>query len=368
MKSFEWDKFYETGLIEVDEQHQYLVELINRYADLITHNSVAKADISLALFELSRYAEYHFKEEEELMRSAGIYSAHIEEHIQVHRTFISDIVSMQSFIEGESKEAAEELLSFLTHWLAYHILGIDQNMSRQVKQIEAGVDPKDAWQMENEQQDGSTEPLLKALSGLFEQVSKRNKELLLLNQQLEDRVEERTKQLLLANKQLEEISLTDSLTQLPNRRCAIRKLKAYWQEAAESQEPLVCIMIDVDHFKQVNDTAGHDAGDALLIELSQTLSDSFRTDDLVCRLGGDEFLVICPNTDIEGGVHIAELTHQKVNQMQVAFGGHVWRGSISVGVAERTANMADYSALIKAADNAVYEAKSSGRNCVCHDF
>jgi len=123
-------------------------------------------------------------------------------------------------------------------------------------------------------------------------------------------------------------------------------------------------MIDVDYFKQVNDTAGHDAGDRLLVELAQTLADSFRSDDLVCRLGGDEFFVICPNTDLAGGMHIAELTRNKVNQMLVPVGQSVWRGSISVGVGERTSTMNDFNDLIKEADNAVYRSKSEGRNRV----
>tara|TARA_Y100001956_G_scaffold1729_1_gene1998 strand:- start:740 stop:1861 length:1122 start_codon:yes stop_codon:yes gene_type:complete len=364
MKSFQWDKCYETGLEDVDEQHQYLVEIINRYGDLIAQNSISLQDIRMALFELSRYAEFHFKEEENLMRSVGVYADHIEEHVKVHRAFMADIISMQAFINEENKKASEHLLNFLIHWLAYHILGIDQNMSRQVQQIESGVDPKIAWENEEKQQDSSTEPLLKALNGLFDQVSERNKELLELNQCLEDKVAQRTKELSDANKQLEELSLTDSLTKLPNRRCAIRKLKAYWQESISNDEPLVCIMIDADYFKQVNDTAGHDAGDRLLIELAQTLADSFRSDDLVCRLGGDEFFVICPNTDLEGGLHIAELTREKVNQMLVPAGESVWRGSISVGVGSRTGTMKDFNDLIKAADNAVYTAKARGRNCV----
>ncbi len=364
MNSFQWDNCYETGIGDVDDQHQYLVEIINRYGELIADNNISLQDIRMALFELSRYSEFHFKEEEQLMREAGIYHQHLEEHINIHRMFMSDIVSMQAFISEENKQASEQLLNFLIHWLAYHILGIDQNMSRQVKQIEAGVDPKIAYEQEEKKQDSSTKPLLKALKGLFEQVSDRNKALLELNQNLEDKVTERTRQLSSANKKLEELSLTDSLTQLPNRRCAIRKLKAYWHEAEQNAEPLVCIMIDADNFKQVNDSAGHDAGDRLLVELSQTLSDSFRSDDLVCRLGGDEFFVICPNTDLQGGVHIAEITRQTVSEMLIQTGTGVWHGSISVGVAEKSADMADYNDLIKQADNAVYAAKSQGRNRV----
>lgn len=366
MKSFEWDSCYETGINDVDEQHQYLVGIINRYGSLIAENNISIYDIRMALFELSRYAEFHFKEEENLMREVGVYSEHLEEHIKVHRAFMADIISMQAFISEENKKASEQLFNFLIHWLAYHILGIDQNMSRQVKQIESGVDPKTAWEHEEKQHDSSTEPLLRALNGLFEQVSERNKELLELNQCLEDKVKERTKQLSQVNKQLEELTLTDSLTQLPNRRFAIRQLKAYLQESERNNEPLVCIMIDADYFKQVNDTAGHDAGDRLLIELAQVLADSFRSDDLVCRLGGDEFFVICPNTDLEGGLHIAELTRKKVSEMSVPAGNSTWNGSISIGVGERTEEMSDYNELIKAADNAVYAAKSKGRNCVAY--
>lgn len=364
MKSFEWDSCYETGIADVDEQHQCLVEIINKYGALIAENNISLQDIRIALFELSRYAEFHFKEEESLMREVGLYDRHIEEHVQVHRAFMVDVVSMQAFISEDNKKSSEHLLNFLIHWLAYHILGIDQNMSRQVKQVESGICPKVAWEMEEKKQDSSTAPLLKALNGLFDQVSARNKELLELNQCLEDKVEERTKQLQHANKQLEQLSLTDSLTKLPNRRSAIRQLKAYWTESIQNDEPLVCIMIDIDFFKQVNDTAGHDAGDRLLIEIAQTFSDSFRSDDFVCRLGGDEFFVICPNTDLQGGIHIAELTRKTVNQMLVPVGESVWRGSISVGVAERCGEMSDEHQLIKAADDAVYQAKSQGRNQV----
>ncbi|MFA0372907.1 GGDEF domain-containing protein, partial [Vibrio sp. 10N.222.54.F6] len=89
---------------------------------------------------------------------------------------------------------------------------------------EEGATPKQAFEAEGKQNDSSTIPLLAALKGLFEQVSERNKELLRFNQLLEDKVEERTAELKRANKKLEELSLTDSLTNLPNRRCAFKQL------------------------------------------------------------------------------------------------------------------------------------------------
>jgi hemerythrin len=123
-------------------------------------------------------------------------------------------------------------------------------------------------------------------------------------------------------------------------------------------------MIDADHFKEVNDTYGHDAGDSVLIKLAKTLQHSLRNDDIVCRLGGDEFFVICPNTDREGGMYIAELTRKVVSELRVHTGGEPWHGSVSIGVASRSPDMESCDELIKAADKCLYAAKEAGKNCV----
>lgn len=124
------------------------------------------------------------------------------------------------------------------------------------------------------------------------------------------------------------------------------------------------MMIDADHFKEVNDIYGHDAGDEVLKTLAMSLKHTLRTDDIVCRLGGDEFFVICPNTDQEGGLHIAELTRKAISELRVPTGGEPWHGSISVGIASRAHDMNGFEELIKAADKGVYAAKEAGKNCV----
>ncbi len=364
MNSFLWDRCYETGIDDVDEQHQVLVDIINRFGSLVAENNLSMGDIRAILFELSQYSQFHFQQEEALMRSKGIYHRHLDEHIKIHRAFMTEIFSMQAFVSEDDKQASELLLNFLIHWLAYHILGIDKNMSRQLAKIERGIDPETAYLEEEKAQDDSTGPLLEALKGLFEQVSERNKALLELNQRLEDMVGRRTEQLVKANKQLELLSFTDELTQLPNRRSAMQQLEELWAISRDKREPLVAIMIDVDHFKEVNDTVGHDAGDMVLQEIATVLKDHFRNDDVVCRLGGDEFFVICPNTDRDGGLFVARQAQESIAELQLDLGKAFWRGSISVGIAERNAQMSSYHDLIKQADNALYQSKSAGRNRV----
>lgn len=183
-------------------------------------------------------------------------------------------------------------------------------------------------------------------------------------QNLEVKVSERTKELTVANLQLEKLSLTDTLTELPNRRHAIQLLSSLWDEALHKGSPLACIMVDADHFKEVNDNYGHDAGDEVLKVLAKTLQDSLRNDDTVYRLGGDEFLIICPDKDKEGGMHLAESIRKTVSKLRVPTGGEPWHGSVSIGVSYRLPDMKSYEDLIKMADFGIYAAKVDGKNCV----
>jgi hemerythrin len=364
MGSFEWSDSFITGIAVVDQQHRRLTDMVNRFGDGLSQNQVSQDDLCHLLGEMGHYASEHFRDEETLMQDAGIDPRHYAAHFRVHRDFELEVQSMASDILDPSQGSARHLLDFLMHWLAYHILGMDQNMARQLELIEQGIDPGEAFELAEKESDSSTEPLLLALSGLFEQVSAQNRALQRLNRDLEKKVEERTRELSRANAVLKAMSLTDSLTGLPNRRHAMEMLDVLWKDSTEHALDLVCIMIDADHFKQVNDSYGHDAGDEVLKEVALTLLHSFHNDDVVCRLGGDEFFVICPSTDLAGGMKIAEDTRQRVSQMRVATGGDPWVGSISVGVAARTAAMQKPDELVKKADQSVYAAKHAGKNCV----
>lgn len=233
IESFHWNNNYETGQPDVDHQHQHLVEIINRFGELLAENKIVLTDVQLTLKELTDYTYYHFEEEEALMRKVGVDERHLKHQIKEHQAFLNEISLMASGITQDNLSSAKQLLSFLISWLAYHILGTDQSMARQIEDIEAGTSASAAYEAEERQRDKSTEPLLNALNGLFEQVSMRNKELLQLNQTLEEKVALRTKELLQANLLLEELSLADVLTGLPNRGHAMRRLDTIWQESVE---------------------------------------------------------------------------------------------------------------------------------------
>jgi diguanylate cyclase (GGDEF)-like protein/hemerythrin-like metal-binding protein len=365
MDAFQWNPCFVTGLHEVDEQHHRLVDVINRFGELVMRESGASSgELETVFAELAQYTQYHFTEEEAMMALMGLDLRYRTQHQQSHAKFLDEVAQLHGTIFDNNRVAAKSLLQFLTHWLAYHILGTDQFMARQIALIKSGSSPEAAYLAEGETTDPATDTLLKSLNGLFEQVSERNRALIQLNKTLEGRVAERTQALTDANQQLEDLANTDALTRLPNRRFAMRQFAQEWAVAVRDGAPLTCLMIDADGFKVINDTYGHDAGDSVLRALSAQLQQAVRTDDIVCRLGGDEFLIICARTPLAGALLLAETIRSEVAALRVPAGPGEWRGSISIGAAARTDAMNGLEDLMKEADRGLYVAKRNGRNCV----
>ncbi len=349
----------------VDQQHHHLVDVINQFGELLMRpEGSTAAEVETVFDELARYAQHHFQEEEALMANAGLDARHIEHHCGEHAQFLRDVTYMHAGITAGNRDELVALLNFLTNWLAYHILGSDQLMAWLMAASNEGKSQHDAYQSYISGKDPATATLLQAMNRLFNQVSERNRELYELNQSLEARVSERTQALSQANQQLENMAMTDVLTNLPNRRHAMLALEAEWQKACASGAPLACMMIDADGFKGINDSYGHEAGDEVLRQLSLSLKEAVRTDDMVCRLGGDEFLIVCANTPLDGALRTAEKVRSEVANLRVAAGTGAWQGSISVGVAVRQPDMLNIEDLLKTADEGVYIAKRNGRNQV----
>ncbi|MFN4291402.1 MAG: diguanylate cyclase [Permianibacter sp.] len=160
------------------------------------------------------------------------------------------------------------------------------------------------------------------------------------------------------------MALTDELTRLPNRRHVFQVLTEQLQEAHQQGRDYCVLMLDIDHFKQINDRHGHDVGDKVLQRVAHCLRTTLRPGDVVGRVGGEEFLVLLPATAIGDAAEVAERMRTAVSQLslnQVAAG---LQASISMGLAARLPDERTGSALLKRADEALYQAKQGGRNRV----
>lgn len=171
-------------------------------------------------------------------------------------------------------------------------------------------------------------------------------------------------ELAVSNRRLQEAALTDPLTQLPNRRFAVDRFQQEWAAATRNHRPLACLVIDIDDFKKINDGYGHDVGDAVLQGAVEALKKGLRTQDTLARMGGDEFMVICPDTTLEAAMACGERLRRLVESARINASVTDVSTSISVGVAVRSPEMVSVDALIKRADQGVYLAKQGGRNCV----
>lgn len=170
-------------------------------------------------------------------------------------------------------------------------------------------------------------------------------------------------ELIAAREALREQATRDPLTLLWNREGIIDFLHREVGRASRSREPLTVMMMDVDNFKMTNDTYGHLAGDAILVEVSRRIEKSLRSYDSVGRYGGDEFLIVLPNCDPESGVSLAERVRRKITGPSFAIPDESYSIEVSVGVAttSKGAGLSVHS-LISAADTALLRAKRMGRD------
>ncbi|MBA8839432.1 diguanylate cyclase (GGDEF)-like protein [Ochrobactrum sp. RH2CCR150] len=163
---------------------------------------------------------------------------------------------------------------------------------------------------------------------------------------------------------LEHAALTDSLTGMQNRRYFDEALKEYLVQFDRIQRPVGLMIIDLDHFKAVNDTHGHDIGDVVLQEVARCLRDYTRYHDVVARLGGEEFAVLAPNMDAELMIKLANRIRKAIATLEIDLGDVKLTVTVSIGLAiwDRRETSKD---LYRRADKMLYAAKNMGRNRVC---
>ncbi|PKM30837.1 MAG: diguanylate cyclase [Gammaproteobacteria bacterium HGW-Gammaproteobacteria-11] len=170
------------------------------------------------------------------------------------------------------------------------------------------------------------------------------------------------RQLEAANQQLQELALRDGLTGLLNRR--------YWEQCLEREfarhmryeSPASLVIFDIDHFKRFNDTYGHQLGDEVIREVSRLTKLFARETDFAGRYGGEEFVVLLPDTELNGAAQFAERLRSAIERLQIEHGDELLKVTISLGVAEIRDSMINHTVLIEEADKALYQSKEGGRN------
>ncbi|BDY03024.1 diguanylate cyclase [Ferrimonas sp. YFM] len=164
---------------------------------------------------------------------------------------------------------------------------------------------------------------------------------------------------------LKEQAIRDPLSGLFNRRHMLEFLEAQLALSERRQEPLSMLMMDIDHFKKFNDTFGHDSGDFVIQRVAKELTELVRKSDLVCRYGGEELVVICPDTDASGALDLANKLISSVAALELSHNGQaLGRVTLSAGVSCTEGNPVSLELLMKMADEALYSAKQKGRNRV----
>ncbi|MCL2635603.1 MAG: sensor domain-containing diguanylate cyclase, partial [Betaproteobacteria bacterium] len=163
---------------------------------------------------------------------------------------------------------------------------------------------------------------------------------------------------------LQEQAVRDGLTGLHNRRYLDEILEREVSRARREASPLSLVMLDIDHFKQINDTYGHQAGDEVLRVLAATLQADIRAEDTACRYGGEEFLVLLPNMPLTAAIERAEGWRRSLERLTVEHGGLALTSTISLGVAVYPEHGTTPDDLTRSADLALYRAKAAGRNRV----
>lgn len=198
---------------------------------------------------------------------------------------------------------------------------------------------------------------------LTEKLKERNADLELMSELLETKVEQRTRDLNIANEELKSRANSDPLTKSLNRFGLHQHIQAAFERYRRSQETFSILLIDYDHFKEINDNYGHDVGDIALITGADLIKNGIREQDKLARWGGEEFLILLPNTNLQGA-------ESKANQLRIAINSRPLGQPVSIKVSV-TGGVVEvepkdtFETLFKRVDDALYRGKQQGRNCIC---
>ncbi|MCX7192286.1 MAG: bacteriohemerythrin [Proteobacteria bacterium] len=470
---FPWNSNFETGIAVVDEQHQKLVDLLNQLASHLAYGADTP-ELNRVFDELADYAVYHFKTEEAIWRKSLPDDEMSLEHEQTHRDFVDEVIKLkggQHTFSGD--KMVDEIVSFLTHWLAFHILEADKHMASVVLSLQQGHSLKVAKEKARTVMSSATHVLIETVLTMYDTMSSRTLQLMreiaereqaeerlrlsrnvidstleavfitdatgrlidtnpafcqdvqreheqiigmdirqikpaLFSQEKMDEIWQEAadsghwagellgrneqgaaesvwlalssvkdklgvvthyvgllssiSQLLHRQHSLEEAAHHDALTGLPNRRLLYDRLNQAILRSNRNGLCLAVCYLDLDGFKQVNDTLGHEAGDEVLRSVAKRLNKLLRGEDTVARLGGDEFVLLLGDLDqgVDAGLLLNRLLQDIAQPIPVEDTSVLVTASI--GVTFYSSEHKTPEQLLKYADEAMYIAKKNGKS------
>lgn len=468
---FPWNDNFATGIDTIDEQHQQLVDLLNKLA---VHLAQGSDDLTLSgvFDELTDYTVYHFTTEEGIWEKHFGDDALVASHHETHQSFVAEVSRLRDLLASQEREqAVEEIVSFLTHWLAFHILETDAYMAQIVLCVQSGTSLCDAKQAAAQHLQGAAHVLIEAVLQMYDSLSTRTLALLreiksrraaeaklrLANDIIESSADaifitdtqglitdanlaflqdvKRSREALLgqpiasvkadlfADQELdvwaaatraghwageltvrrsdgtqESVWLTlstvkdelqkdvhyvgmvssisqlverhhaleaaanfDVLTGLPNRRLLTDRLTQAIERSKRSGSLMAVCFMDLDGFKAVNDTFGHDAGDEVLKVVAKRLLQTLRGADTVARIGGDEFVLLLGDlSQTQEANGLLERVLREVSR-PIDLPAQQVQVGISIGVTLYPVDASTAEDLLKHADMALYLAKSKGK-------
>lgn len=246
-------------------------------------------------------------------------------------------------LPNESREEEDSILILMRdlNWMARQIEMRERDLKRTAD---------DLWQSRNH-------------------MDEQNKMLLSVNTQLltvQERLKERTIELENSCSRMQVMTMTDPLTTIANRRCFFETLERQFMELVCNRCPISLLIIDIDFFKKINDTYGHQAGDTVLLELARIIQNNAREGDLAARIGGEEYAILLPGTLAEQAVSVANRIQTGIEKHQFLLGETQVSVTASIGICTLSKSLCcfDREKIYNYADQALYYSKNNGRNCV----
>ena len=356
---FPWNYNFECGIEEIDEQHKKLVELLNNLANTLTQEE--DIEIEEAFNQLAKYAQYHFKSEEAIWEKYFINSDLFISHKKSHSSFLPKVIEIREK-NNNFQDTIEEIVIFLIRWLAFHIIDEDKRLALVIKAMDEGKNLAEAQYITDEIMGGSMKIIIETILSMYDDLSLKTINLI-RERKARLRAERELKAI---NIRLQTLSITDQLTGLYNRRHFEEIFKRELQRAKRNKSNFSLIILDIDYFKKLNDTYGHDAGDKALKALAKCLKKiTKRANDFVFRIGGEEFAIIIAEEDSKSAINIIKFLQNSLKDLAIlneesAVSKYL---TISAGLVSFIPSQNDtIDTIMKKADDRLYEAKESGRN------